>query len=134
MIDMKFNCESKVLEILIEWNISLRNFTIGIIRIDVSVFEEPVEEFTWHSTEIRHIKKQVTLILRIRWPFSERKYLDDVVKNVFYHLAIVFNFSLRVKWLKKPWFSRSLVLSILSISLRIRNFDGRARSFVNISA
>jgi hypothetical protein len=66
MIDMKFNCESKVLEILIEWNISLRNFTIGIIRIDVSVFEEPVEEFTWHSTEIRHIKKQVTLILRIR--------------------------------------------------------------------
>jgi len=66
MFAVKFNCESKVLEILIEWNISLRNFSIEIIRIDVSVFEEPVEEFTGRSTEIHHIKKQVTLILRIR--------------------------------------------------------------------
>jgi len=60
MIVVKFYCVSKILEIMIEWNCDSMNFIIGVIRINASVFNEPVEEFIWCLSQIHRIKKIIS--------------------------------------------------------------------------
>jgi hypothetical protein len=57
MIAVKLYCVLKILEIMIEWNGDSMNFIIRVIRINASVFNEPVEEFIWCLSQIRRIKK-----------------------------------------------------------------------------
>jgi len=59
MIAVKFYCVSKILEIMIEWNCDSMNFIVEVIRINASVFNEPVEGFIWCLSQIHRIKKSL---------------------------------------------------------------------------
>ncbi len=45
---------------MIEWNCDSMNFIIGVIGINASVFNEPVEEFIRCLSQIHRIKKIIS--------------------------------------------------------------------------
>ncbi|CAF2727376.1 unnamed protein product [Rotaria sp. Silwood2] len=78
MIAVKFYCVSKILEIMIERNCDSMNFIIGIIRINASIFNEPLN-LDWFIDETQCF----ALNAMDKWSYAVFELEDGIFRSEF---------------------------------------------------